>query len=183
MLRREFIGALLSGVGTAALLVTPRSTRGQSKSLRVARIAVILALGRVASSRRFLRFKERMSELGFVEGSSVVYDVRFADGVPERVPALARELLSERPDAFFLSGGAAAALDVRAITVTVPIVTINAGDPVGTGLAKTLARPGGNVTGVANFAVDLSTKLIELLRAVVPHMSHVGVLVSGPPRG
>ncbi|MEP6874564.1 MAG: ABC transporter substrate-binding protein [Burkholderiales bacterium] len=118
-----------------------------------------------------------LRELGYLDGSSIMIERRFAGDNAEKLPALAAELVALRVDVLVASSFQAIA-PAMAATKTIPIIfTVNA-DPVGSGVVASLARPGGNVTGFATLAGDLGAKQIELLRAVVPGLAGVGVLVN-----
>ena len=118
-----------------------------------------------------------MRELGYVEGRNLVIEWRFADGKDERLPALAAELVRANVELIVThtTPGTQAA---QRVTRTIPIVMANANDPIGSGFAASLARPGGNITGLSNVSVDLSPKYLELLRIMVPALSRVAVLVN-----
>ena len=119
--------------------------------------------------------KERLAALGYVEGRDIVYESRSAEGRFERLPALAEELVRARPDVIVTAAtpGVKAA---QGATKTVPIVIATAGDPIKTGVAASLSRPGGNVTGVSNLAGETGPKIVELARSTLPNLSHVAVL-------
>jgi putative ABC transport system substrate-binding protein len=119
-------------------------------------------------------FREALRELGYVEGQSIIVEVRDAHNNPARFPDLVTELIGEKIDVL-LVGGTVAARSARAQTATVPIVFTLAGDPVGSGLVASLARPGGNVTGLSNLGSDLGGKQLELLKAALPKVSRVAV--------
>lgn len=121
-------------------------------------------------------FKKRLGELGYIEGKNVVYEYRWAEGKAERLPDLAKELVALKPDVIAAFGGPQARAMQQA-TTTIPIVIATISDPVGMGLIKSLARPGGNITGLSSLAGDLSPKLLELLLTVVPKLSRVAILV------
>jgi putative tryptophan/tyrosine transport system substrate-binding protein len=120
-------------------------------------------------------FRQAFREAGYVEGKNIVIEERFAEGEVSRLPALAAELLDLKVDLIVTSGGAAAQTAKKA-TSTIPIVLLGAGDPVGTGLVASMARPGGNITGVTEFSTDLSGKRLQLLTEAVPGISRVAVL-------
>jgi putative ABC transport system substrate-binding protein len=104
---------------------------------------------RPGSLRTLDAFRRRMAELGYAEGSSIAYESRYAAGHFERLPALARELIALSPDALLVATTPAAAV-AKAVTATIPVVIVSVADPVGTGLVQSVARPGGNITGVTN---------------------------------
>jgi putative ABC transport system substrate-binding protein len=123
-------------------------------------------------SRAFLL--EGLQALGYVEGKNILIEYRFADNKNDRLPDLVAELIQLKVDVIFASS-TLAALPAKAATGTIPIVALS-GDPVGTGLVDSLARPGGNVTGVTNLSPDLSTKRLEVLKEVVPAFVRIAVL-------
>jgi len=120
-------------------------------------------------------FRQGMRELGHVEGKTFVLELRYGEGKSERLPGLARELAGRKVDVIVASTDEPITA-ARRETRTIPIVMVNSIDPVGTGLVASLARPGGNVTGLANVSADLSGKRLELLREVVPGLSRVALL-------
>ncbi len=113
--------------------------------------------------------------LGYVRGQHVVFECRSSAGRNERLDALAEELVQRKP-AVIVTGGAPAALAAKRATTTIPIVSLYTADPVGIGLVKSLARPGGNVTGISALAADYAAKALELLKVAVPGISRVGVI-------
>jgi len=120
-------------------------------------------------------FRDGLRALGYVEGGNVVLDSRFAQGRPERLPALVRELLGAKPEVI-VTFGLTAAQAAKAATTTTPIVMAFAGDPVGTRLVASLARPGGNVTGMSLATPELAGKRLELLKEMVPKLTRLSVL-------
>jgi putative tryptophan/tyrosine transport system substrate-binding protein len=120
-------------------------------------------------------FLQGMSEFGYVEGKNVVIEWRFADGAYERLPALAAEMVRLGVDVIVAPSSSAIRAAQQA-TTTIPIVFLSTGDPVGSGFVASLARPGGNITGLSNTNLDVSAKLLELLMAVAPKLSRVAVL-------
>lgn len=119
-------------------------------------------------------FRDGLREHGYVEGRNIVIEFRWADGDYARLPALVAELLAAKVDVI-VTAGTPASLAVKNATSTVPLVMVAAGDPVGTGLVTSLARPGGNVTGLSSIAPDLEGKRLELLREVMPRLSHAAI--------
>jgi len=126
-------------------------------------------------------FLSGMRDLGYVEGKNVVFEWRYAEGRSDRFPALAQELVRLHVD-LILVWTTPAALAAKAATSNIPILFTTANDPVGAGLAESLARPGGNVTGITSLAAELSGKRVELLKEVLPRMSHVAVLTNATNR-
>jgi putative ABC transport system substrate-binding protein len=120
-------------------------------------------------------FRQGLRDLGYVEGRTVLIEYRDAEGRFERLPALAAELVALKVDVI-VAGGTPHALAAQQATRTIPIVLTGAGDPVPSGLVTSLARPGGNVTGLANLRPDLVGKCLEQLKQAVPGVSHVAVL-------
>jgi putative ABC transport system substrate-binding protein len=122
-------------------------------------------------------FRDAMRQIGYVEGRNIRFEYRFADGVIDRLPGLAAELVALNPNVI-VSGPLPASLAVQKATSTIPIVMGTGADPVGFGLVKSLAHPGGNITGVANFAEELASKQLDLMRELLPRLSRVAVLVN-----
>jgi putative ABC transport system substrate-binding protein len=118
---------------------------------------------------------EDLRELGWVEGENVVFERRFAENRLERLPELAADLVGLKVDVI-VAGGTLAPLAAKRATSTIPIVMTDAGDPLGSGLVATLARPGGNVTGMSLMAPDLGGKRLELLKELLPGLARVAVL-------
>ena len=120
-------------------------------------------------------FKQGLQELGYVEGKNLTLQLRFADGKFERVPGLATELVNLKVD-IIVSFGTVTTIALQKATSTIPIVMANAFDPVGNALVKTLARPGGNITGLSSLGGDIGGKYLEMLLSVAPKLSRVAVL-------
>src|SRR5262245_20405143 len=122
-----------------------------------------------------------MRKLGWIEGKNIEY--RFVEQKNESLPELTEDLVRSKVDLIVVTG-TAAALDAKKVTTTIPIVITSVSDPVGAGLVSSLARPGGNVTGLASLAPELSTKRLEVLKDTVTRLSRVGVLrLSGDNQG
>jgi putative ABC transport system substrate-binding protein len=119
-------------------------------------------------------FRKELSKLGWVEGKNITIEYRFAEQ-NERLPELAAELVHLKVD-LIVTADTPAALPAKSATTTIPIVMALAGDPVGTGLVASLARPGGNVTGLASFSTELITKRLEILKDAIPKLVRVGLL-------
>jgi putative ABC transport system substrate-binding protein len=170
--RRTFLIALGAGV-----LAVPRGSLAQPQS-KVARIGFLYFGSRQSSldTGRYNAFVQGMRELGYVEGTNFIIEARFADGKPERLPALAAELVRLKVDVI-VATGTPVYRALQHATTTIPVVSTVMGDPVGEGFAASMARPGGNITGLSVSAVDLGPKLLELLKAAVPKLSRVAVLV------
>jgi putative tryptophan/tyrosine transport system substrate-binding protein len=121
-------------------------------------------------------FRQALYELGYVEGQTIALEYQAAEGREERLPALAVDLVRRQVDVIFTVWGTAAALAAKHATASVPIIMGAVGDPVEAGLVASLARPGGNITGLSSLALDLEGKRLELLKEVIPGLSHVAVL-------
>jgi putative ABC transport system substrate-binding protein len=121
--------------------------------------------------------RNRLTELGYVEGKTIIFEERYADGDPQRLTQLAHEAVAGQPDVIVAIAVAATAA-ARQATSTIPIVMAHAGDPVGSGLAASLAHPGGNVTGTTSMTPELGFKQVELLRELVPGLRRLGVLAN-----
>ena len=121
--------------------------------------------------------RQGFKDLGYAEGHTITLEHRFPNEEPERFRAMAAELASMKPDVL-LAAGAAASIAAKNATTTVPVVFMVVPDPIGSNLVKSLARPGGNVTGLTNFAVELSAKRLEYLKETIPGLSRVGLLIN-----
>jgi putative ABC transport system substrate-binding protein len=126
------------------------------------------------SSARIEAFRQGLRELGYVEGKNIVIEWRHHEGKLDRLPALAAELVRLKVD-IIVTVGPPAARAAKEATVTIPIVMMQIGDPVGSGFVASLARPGGNMTGLSSLAPELSGKRLELLKEIVPDLSRVAV--------
>jgi ABC-type uncharacterized transport system substrate-binding protein len=122
-------------------------------------------------------FPRGMRELGYVEGKNLVIEWRFADGEAERLPDFAAELVRLKVDVI-VSGSSAAIGALQRATTTIPIVMATSADPIGSGFVKSLARPGGNITGLSNMSSDIGPKQLDLLLSMTPKLSRVAVLVN-----
>jgi putative tryptophan/tyrosine transport system substrate-binding protein len=120
-------------------------------------------------------FRQGMRELGYVEGKNLLIEWRFAEGKPERLAALAAELVTLKMDVIVAGGGLAIRAAQKA-TASIPVIFSAGGDPVRAGWVKSLARPGGNITGISNIGVEIAPKLLEMLITMVPKLSSVAVL-------
>ena len=120
-------------------------------------------------------FRQELTKLGWAEGKNITLEYRFAEGKSERLPELAADLVRLKVDLIVTTGDPQASAAKKA-TTNIPIVMANAGDPVGSGFVASLARPGGNVTGLSNLATELNAKRLEVLNDAVPRLARVGVL-------
>jgi putative tryptophan/tyrosine transport system substrate-binding protein len=120
-------------------------------------------------------FRQGLRELGYVEGQNIVIEYRYADGKFNRLPELTAEVVRLKVDVI-VSGGPAPTRAAKEATVTIPIVMAQDSDPLGSGFIASLARPGGNITGLSTLGTELSGKRVELLKEIVPRLSHMFVL-------
>jgi len=167
--RRKLVIALGAGA-----LIAPLACFAQQQRSKVARIG-LLEPGSISANRREALIGG-LREFGYVEGKNMIIEERRAEGKYERLPALAAELVQMKVDVIVASANAVRA--AQQATSTIPIVMVTTADPVGSGFIASLARPGRNITGLSAIATDLSSKYLELLRAAVPKLSRVTVLVN-----
>src|SRR6185436_20124762 len=167
--RRTFLGTLASGLLTAPL------AGDAQQAAKVPRIGFLT--GNLAASPHVVEaFRQGLRDLGYVEGRNVVIEYRDAEGKPERLPILAAELVALKVDVI-VAGGTPQALAAKQATKTIPIVFASAAsDPVTSGLVASLARPGGNVTGLTGLGPELVGKCLEQLTQAVPAVTRVAVL-------
>ena len=149
---------------------------------RIPKIAFLGGTTQVEITHLIAAFKQGLRELGYVEGKTVLLEVRLAEGTVERFPQLARELVTLKPDVIVATSDVAIA-SVRRETQTIPIVMVVSSDPAGAGFVANLARPGGTVTGLSALSPETSGKRLELLREVVPGLSPVALLWNPDSRG
>jgi putative tryptophan/tyrosine transport system substrate-binding protein len=179
--RRERMGnsheAKLSGFALfALLLMLGNMVQAQQSPRRIPRIGYVRVVG-VPSvpAPNVAAFQRGLRELGYIEGENIVIEFRYAEGNRDRIAALVTELVQHKVDVL-VSGDAPTIRAAKQITTKVPIVMVINQDPVITGLVQSLARPGGNITGVSRLTRELSGKRLELLREINPAISRVGVL-------
>jgi ABC-type uncharacterized transport system substrate-binding protein len=143
---------------------------------RVPRIGwLVTGVPSSSSSLSLEAFRQGLRDLGYIEGKNIQIESRYAEGKLDRLPSLVAELVQSKVDVL-ISGTLVAIRAAKQATNTIPIVMVLSVDPVATGLVDSLARPGGNITGLTNLARDLSGKRLELFKEVVPGISHVGML-------
>jgi putative ABC transport system substrate-binding protein len=167
MKRRDFIAL----AGAAA--VWPLAARAQQAG-KTHRIGFMGNSTAALEANLVGPFREGLRELGYEDGHNIIIEYRWADGQYEHFPALVAELLALKVDVI-VTAGTPATLAFKKASSTVPLVMVAVGDPIGTGIASSLARPGGNITGLSSIAPELEGKRLELLRDVIPKLSHVAV--------
>ena len=167
--RRRFLQT-----ASAVLLVASRAAEAQEAVYRIGLLGTHTASAQ-AKSMEALRVGLR--DLGYVEGKNIVIEYRWAEGKLDRLPTLASELVTLKVDVIVTSGGTPPALAAKEATTTIPIVVAGVGDAVGIGLVSSLARPGGNVTGLSDSVPELQVKRLELLKQAVPGAVRIAALV------
>jgi putative ABC transport system substrate-binding protein len=168
MRRREFI-TFLGGAALAWPLAA--SAQNLAKSYRLAFLAL-----RTGPDSAIV--KERLDELGYAEGKNLVFDFHSADGQPERLAALATELVRTNPDVIVTGFGTLTAKAVQAATVNIPVVFTTVGDPIGAGIVHSLSRPGANITGLTDQATEIAGKRLQIMQQLIPGIRIVAVLVN-----
>jgi putative ABC transport system substrate-binding protein len=167
--RRDLIVAL-----AAVAMGAPLAAFAQQKG-KVWRIGILGAASASGTASRFEALRAGLRDLGYVEGKNIVIEFRWAEGNFERLPRLAAELVGLKVDVL-VTAGTPGILAAKSATTTIPIVMASSGDPVAGGLVASLARPGGNVTGMAGFNPELMGKRLELLKDAFPRTRQVAVL-------
>src|SRR5262245_50832757 len=164
MNRREFV----------ALLMLPPMTRAQQPTNKVS-IGFLSANSRSAMKARTDAFQQGLRELGYIEGRNVFVEHRFADGNADRLRALTDDLVSLNVSVI-VTEGTTATRHAKELTSKIPIIMAQDPDPVGTGFVASLARPGGNITGLSNLRTDLGGKRLEILKDTVPGLARVAII-------
>jgi putative tryptophan/tyrosine transport system substrate-binding protein len=168
---------ILISVLTAVLMSPVYSGTEAQQPKKVPRIGYLSAFDAAGESARSEATRMALRESGYVEGQNIVIEYRYADGKLDRFPGLAAELVRLEVDIILVAGGARLIQAAKNATKTIPIVMSGQGaDPVEAGLVESLARPGGNVTGLTNLSTDLGGKRLELLKEAVPKLARVAVL-------
>jgi putative ABC transport system substrate-binding protein len=150
---------------------------------KVPRIGFLSAFSSSSDRERVEAFRQGLRELGYVEGQNIIIEWRFAQGKLDQVPRNAAELVSLKVDLIVVGGGSGLARAVKETTKTIPIVITGGSDPVGAGLVASLARPGGNLTGLTGITAELAGKRLELLKETLPRLTRVGVLLNPTDQG
>jgi putative ABC transport system substrate-binding protein len=168
---RKKITVLTFGVVLFALC----SSAEAQQPKKVSRVGYLAGPSRSSMSARTEAFRQGLRELGYIEGKNIVMEYRYAEGKLDRVPALATELVHLKVDVI-VTAAATPTRAAKGATVTIPIVMTNDNDPVGKGFVASLARPGGNITGIATLSPELNGKRLELLKEIVPKVSRVAAI-------
>jgi putative tryptophan/tyrosine transport system substrate-binding protein len=164
----------ISAVALCAMLFAFCSSV-QAQPKKVPRIAYLAASPASANAGRLEAFRQGLREIGYVEGENILIEDRYAEGKLDRLPALAAELVRLKVDVIITAGPPVTGA-VKEATATIPVVMAQDGDPVGNGFVASLARPGGNITGMSQLAPEISGKQLELLKETVSQLSRVAVL-------
>jgi len=167
MRRREFVARL------AATVTWPSATRAQQHKVR--RVGWLDA-GSAPRGGNFEAFRQGLKDLGYAEGTDMVIEQRFADGNIDRLPILAGDLVRMNVDVI-LAVASFAVQAAKGVTTEIPIVMTGVGDPIRSGFVASITRPGGNITGLGNVSIDISSKYLEFLHAVVPTLARAGVMI------
>ena len=177
LLRTMRLIALVFALG---LFLAPLPAESQPAG-KIYRIGVLETRSAALNAANLDAFRQGLRELGYRDGQNVEIAYRSSDGRNERFPALASELVSLKVD-LILTRGTPAALAARNATQTIPVVMASSGDPVGAGLVASLGRPGGNVTGLSNYNVEIYAKRVELLKELLPKLTRIaGLFNMGNP--
>jgi putative ABC transport system substrate-binding protein len=170
--RRKFL-ATLGGVAVA----WPLAARAQQQRASPV-IGLLSSRSPAVDTPLIAIIRQTLSELGFVEGQNIAFDYRWAEGQYDRLPGLASDLVRRQVAVIITIGGELSGLAAKAATSTIPIVFAAGADPIRTGLAASLHRPGGNVTGIASLIAEMEPKRLGLLRELRPHATTIAVLVN-----
>jgi putative ABC transport system substrate-binding protein len=178
MSRRSFCGTL-AGVLVAPGIVLALDAQ---QTTRVPKIGFLATTTKEPFTHLLAAFRESLRTLGYIEGKTVLFELRAAEGAVERLPELAQELVALKPDVIVATNDVTIA-SLRRHTQTIPIVMVLSSDPAGAGFVASLARPGGNVTGLSTLSPETSGKRLELLRELIPGLSRVALLWNPDSRG
>lgn len=162
-------------IAAVPILAAPWFASAQERPRKIARIGLLSVFSPAATARWHQAFKQGLRDLGWVEGKSIEFDYRYAEGNADRLPGLAADLVHLNVDVI-VTATATDGMSAKNATKTIPIVIAAAGDPVALGLVASLARPGGNVTGLSQMSPELAGKRLALLREIIPKLSLVAAL-------
>jgi putative ABC transport system substrate-binding protein len=168
--KRSAVGLIL--IAVLFVLCTSASAQQPGKIFRIG----FLDPSNASSITDFLQaFRQELGKLGWFDGKNIALEYRFAEQAPERLRELAADLVQLKVDVIVVTA-VGAAVAAKSATTTIPIVMVHVGNPVSTGLVPSLARPGGNITGLSNFTPELNGKRLEILKDAVPRLTRVGIL-------
>jgi putative ABC transport system substrate-binding protein len=167
--RRTFLATMTGGLLAAPVAV------GAQPAEKVPRIGFLGNSTAALEANLVGPFRDGLRDLGYVEGRNVLIEYRWLEGQYDRLPALIAELIAQKV-AVIVTAGTPAILALKKATTSIPLVMVAVGDPVGTGIVPSLSHPGGNITGLTSISPELDGKRVELLREVVPSVSHIAVL-------
>jgi putative ABC transport system substrate-binding protein len=167
---------LLVGLG-ASVCASPRMALAQPAAAQIHRLGFLGSEFAAGYAGNIEALRDGLRRLGYIEGKNLIIEFRWAEGVYDRLPGLAAELVRLKIDVL-VTHGTPGALAARRATATIPVVMATVGDPVSTGLVSSLARPGGNITGSATITPDLMVKRLELLKEAFPRITRVAVLAN-----
>ncbi len=167
--RRTFIGGVAS-----ALLAAPLAAHAQQAG-KVSRIGYLGTSTATLERHLIEAFRRELRDLGYIEGQNIVIVYRWAEGQDDRLPGLAADLVNQKPD-IIVTSGTPGTLAAKQATTTIPIVMTSSSDPVQVGLVASLARPGGNVTGLSIVAPELEGKRLQIIQQLIPRLTRLGVL-------
>jgi ABC-type uncharacterized transport system substrate-binding protein len=176
MRRRDFIELFGAAAATWPLAVHAQTPK------RMHRVGVVMGYAEQDPNGQLqvAAFRQQLQKFGWVEGSNLTIDFRYAADDPDRIRALARELLGLRPDVMVSNSNLVTTI-LQSEVRTIPLVFISVSDPIGSGFVTDLARPIGNVTGFANFQPTMGGKWLDILRQIAPHVDHAGLLLHPEP--
>ena len=171
-----------SSISVAAMLLAVAVLAEAQQPTKIARIGFLSNNSLAAVSSWNEAFREGLRELGYVEGKNIVIEYRFGEGKLDRLPAMVAELVRLKVDVI-VTGGPSATRAAKEASATIPIVMATNTDPVGDGFVASLARPGGNITGLSTLAPEISGKRLEILKEIVPRLSRVVVFETSTTPG
>jgi len=171
------------GLAVCTLFFALRFSADAQQPKNLARIGLLIGSSASSNAARIEAFQQGLRQLGYVESQNVFMEYRYAGGKADEYPKLAAELVSLKVDLIVAGGGSSLARAVKETTKTIPIVITGGSDPVTAGLVASLARPGGNLTGLTAIAAELAGKRLELLKETLPRLTRVGVLWNPTDQG